>query len=66
MNHNVFSKCANTQCSTVMLTRSDAATVKHLKTMGANVGSQVAETIVQELIKLKQLDQLSFKRLKQW
>ncbi|KAF8935315.1 hypothetical protein BGZ52_012873 [Haplosporangium bisporale] len=49
----------------VMLTRSDAATVKHLKTMGANVGSQVAETIVQELIKLKQLDQLSFKRLKQ-
>jgi hypothetical protein len=49
-----------------MLTRSDAATVKHLKALGANVGSQVAETIVQELIKLKQLDQLSFKRLKQW
>ncbi|KAG0349880.1 hypothetical protein BG005_010590 [Podila minutissima] len=49
----------------VMLTRSDAATAKNLKTLGSNVGSQVAETIVQELIKLKQLDQLSFKRLRQ-
>ncbi|KAG0082374.1 hypothetical protein BGZ92_011801 [Podila epicladia] len=45
--------------------RSDAATAKNLKTLGSNVGSQVAETIVQELIKLKQLDQLSFKRLRQ-
>ncbi|KAG0035581.1 hypothetical protein BGZ81_005559 [Podila clonocystis] len=45
--------------------RSDAATAKNLKKLGGNVGSQVAETIVQELIKLKQLDQLSFKRLRQ-
>lgn len=49
-----------------MLTRNDAATAKHLKTLGTNVGSQIAETLVQELIKLKQLDQLSFKRLRQW
>ncbi|KAG0199285.1 hypothetical protein BGX28_007427 [Mortierella sp. GBA30] len=47
----------------IMLTANDAKSNKHLKLLGEEVGSQVAEAIVLELIKLKQLDQLSFRRL---
>ncbi|KAF9106651.1 hypothetical protein BGX27_009066 [Mortierella sp. AM989] len=50
----------------VMLTAKDAKSVKNLKLLGENIGSQAAEGIVQELIKLKQLDQLTFKRLYRW
>ncbi|KAG0254467.1 hypothetical protein BG011_005769 [Mortierella polycephala] len=47
----------------VLLTAKDAKSSKHLKLLGENVGSQVGESIVQKLIELKQLDQLTFKRL---
>ncbi|KAF9992133.1 hypothetical protein BGZ79_003470, partial [Entomortierella chlamydospora] len=47
----------------VMLTAKDSKSSKNLKLLGENIGSQVAEGIVLELIKLKQLDQLTFKRL---
>ncbi|KAF9352997.1 hypothetical protein BGX26_009225 [Mortierella sp. AD094] len=47
----------------VMLTAKDAKSSKNLKLLGENIGSQAAEGIVQELVKLKQLDQLTFKRL---
>ncbi|KAF9409312.1 hypothetical protein BGZ94_001998, partial [Podila epigama] len=47
----------------VMLTRSDTAASRNLKGLNKSVGSQITEAIVQELIKLKKLDQLSFKRL---
>ncbi|KAI1297558.1 hypothetical protein EDD11_007042 [Mortierella claussenii] len=47
----------------VMLTAKDAKSSKYLKLLGDDVGSQVAEGIVRELIKLKQLDQLTFRRL---
>ncbi|KAG0055014.1 hypothetical protein BGZ83_009784 [Gryganskiella cystojenkinii] len=46
----------------VLLTSRNSASSKHLKLLGDNLGSQSAESIIQELIKLKQLDQLSFKR----
>ncbi|GJJ74481.1 hypothetical protein EMPS_06839 [Entomortierella parvispora] len=46
----------------VMLTSRSAASAQHLKLLGDNLGSQAAESIVRELIKLNQLDQLSFKR----
>ncbi|KAF9437179.1 hypothetical protein BGZ76_001738 [Entomortierella beljakovae] len=47
----------------VMLTSSDSKSSKELKLLGENLGSQAAEGIIQELIKLNQLDQLSFKKL---
>ncbi|KAF9159417.1 hypothetical protein DFQ26_006568 [Actinomortierella ambigua] len=46
----------------VLLTSNDSKRVKYLKNL-AEVGSQAAELIVQNLIRLKQLDQLSVKRL---
>ncbi|KAG0327426.1 hypothetical protein BGZ99_007646 [Dissophora globulifera] len=47
----------------VLLTAKDSKSSKYLKLLGENVGSQMSEGIIHELIKLKQLDQLSFKRL---
>ncbi|KAF9194514.1 hypothetical protein BGZ49_003166 [Haplosporangium sp. Z 27] len=47
----------------VMLTAKDSKSAKNLKLLGENIGSQAAEGIMRELIKLKQLDQLTFKRL---
>ncbi|KAG0368675.1 hypothetical protein BC939DRAFT_529193 [Gamsiella multidivaricata] len=47
----------------VMLAAKDSKSSKNLKLFGENVGSQIAEGIIQELIKMKQLDQLTFKRL---
>lgn len=46
----------------VMLTTKDSKSNSHLKLWGENVGSQVGEAVIQELIRLKQLDQLTFKR----
>ncbi|KAK3832942.1 MAG: hypothetical protein JOS17DRAFT_741115 [Linnemannia elongata] len=46
----------------VMLTAKDSKSNSHLKLWGENVGSQVGEAVIQELIRLKQLDQLTFKR----
>ncbi|KAF9389246.1 hypothetical protein BGX21_000147, partial [Mortierella sp. AD011] len=47
----------------VMLTAKDSKSSRNLKLLGENIGSQAAEGIVLELVKLKQLDQLTFKRL---
>ncbi|KAF8952373.1 hypothetical protein BGZ46_003500, partial [Entomortierella lignicola] len=47
----------------VMLTAKDSKSAKNLKLLGENIGAQAAEGIIRELIKLKQLDQLTFKRL---
>ncbi|KAF9182229.1 hypothetical protein BGZ50_005062 [Haplosporangium sp. Z 11] len=47
----------------VLLTAKDAKSSKYLKLLGENVGSQVGEALVQKLIELKQLDQLTFRRL---
>ncbi|KAF9916394.1 hypothetical protein BX616_003862 [Lobosporangium transversale] len=41
----------------------NAASTRHLKLLKENVGPQAAEGIVHELTKLKQLDQLTLKRL---
>ncbi|KAF9970876.1 hypothetical protein BGZ73_006275 [Actinomortierella ambigua] len=46
----------------VLLTSNDSKRAKYLKNL-AEVGSQAAELIVQDLIRLKQLDQLTVKRL---
>ncbi|KAF9903697.1 hypothetical protein EC991_003424, partial [Linnemannia zychae] len=46
----------------VMLTAKDSKSSANLKLWGENVGSQVGEAVIQELIRLKQLDQLTFKR----
>ncbi|KAF8944780.1 hypothetical protein BGZ47_003707 [Haplosporangium gracile] len=46
----------------VMLTAKNSKSNSHLKLWGENVGSQVGEAVIQELIRLKQLDQLTFKR----
>lgn len=50
----------------VMITNGSAASAQHLKLLGDNLGAQAAESIVRELIKLNQLDQLSFKRFFKW
>ncbi|KAI8595296.1 hypothetical protein EDD21DRAFT_448733 [Dissophora ornata] len=47
----------------VLLTAKDSKSSRNLKSLGENVGSQISEGIVQELVKLKQLDQLTFRRL---
>lgn len=49
-----------------MLTAKDSKSNAHLKLWGENVGSQVGEAVIQELIRLKQLDQLTFKRFYTW
>ncbi|KAG0284119.1 hypothetical protein BGZ96_011519 [Linnemannia gamsii] len=46
----------------VMLTAKDSKSNTHLKLWGEHVGSQIGEAVIQELIRLKQLDQLTFKR----
>ncbi|KAF9960243.1 hypothetical protein BGZ65_012608 [Modicella reniformis] len=46
-----------------MLTANDSKSRRNLRLLGENVGSQIAEGIVQELVKLKKLDQLTFKGL---
>lgn len=50
----------------VMLTAKDSKSSSHLRLWGENVGSQVGEAVIQELIRLKQLDQLTFKRFYTW
>ena len=49
-----------------MLTAKDSKSNSYLKLWGENVGSQVGEAVIQELIRLKQLDQLTFKRFYTW
>jgi len=49
-----------------MLTANDAKSRKNLRLLGENVGSQIAEGILQELVKLNKLDQLTFRGLHRW
>ncbi|KAG0377939.1 hypothetical protein BGX24_005113 [Mortierella sp. AD032] len=46
----------------VMLTANDSKSNTNLKLWGEHVGSQVGEAVIQELVRLKKLDQLTFKR----
>ncbi|KAF9582791.1 hypothetical protein BGW38_010756 [Lunasporangiospora selenospora] len=47
----------------VLITASDSKSAQCLKLLGENVGNQATESIVQELIKLEKLDQLTLKKL---
>jgi hypothetical protein len=52
--------------SVVMLTANDSKSRKNICLLGENVGSQSAERILQELVKLNKFDQLTFKGLHRW